>query len=203
MRLLEKIVGASDRVGRLLHTSIRCWRFAAWGRRSRIEHSAKLIAPNLVAVGSNVHICEHAWLNAHDDRQDGLPTLHIGDGSYIGRFVHINAWQRVTIEKNVLIADRVFISDCEHVYADPTVPIAHQGDVFKGAVTLREGCWIGINAVILPGVTVGRNAVVAANSVVHGDVADHTVVAGAPARFIKTTFRSKPHNEIGKKGNEK
>lgn len=198
----ENMVGLADRIGRLFHTVIRRWRFAAWGNKSRIEHSAKLIAPHLVAVGAHVHICEHAWLNARDDRGDGTPTLHIGDGSYIGRFIHINAWQNVTIEKNVLIADRVFISDCEHAYSDPQLPIAHQGDVYRGPVTLREGCWIGINAVILPGVTVGRNAVVAANSVVRSDVADQTVVAGAPARFIKTTMRNVSRNDSGNNRND-
>jgi acetyltransferase-like isoleucine patch superfamily enzyme len=48
-----------------------------------------------------------------------------------------------------------------------------------------DGCWIGVGAVILPGVTVGRNAVVAANSVVNRDVAELTVVGGVPAKFIR------------------
>jgi acetyltransferase-like isoleucine patch superfamily enzyme len=168
-----------------LHTALVRGRFAAWGAGSRIEHSSKLVSPGLVCVGDGVHICEHAWLNAKDERGDGQPTLRIGSGSYIGRFVHINAWQDVTLGRDVLIADRVFISDCGHQFADPGVPIRHQPDIFLGAVHLDEGCWIGTGAVILPGVSIGRNAVVAANAVVTRDVPDHSVVGGVPARIIK------------------
>ena len=163
-------------------------RFAHWGPRSRLEGSVVLDSPFLVSVGAGVYIREHVWLNAKDDRGDGAPTLHIGDGAYIGRFTHINAWRDVKIGNNVLIADRVFISDCEHQYVDKHVPIAHQADPFVGSVDLREGCWIGIGAVILPGVTVGRNAVVAANAVVTRDVPDHAVAAGVPASIIKQSW---------------
>jgi acetyltransferase-like isoleucine patch superfamily enzyme len=173
-----------------LSTALVKWRFASWGRGSRIEHSSKLVEPGLVCVGDGVFICEHAWLNAKDDRGDGKPTLLIGSGSYIGRFVHINAWQDVTLGRDVLIADRVFISDCGHQFTNLSVPIRHQPDPFLGAVHLKDGCWIGTGAVILPGVTVGRNAVVAANAVVTQDVPDHTVVGGVPARIIKQANES-------------
>ena len=169
----------------LVHTTLVRGRFHRWGRRSRIERSSKLLSPQLIVVGNDVHICEHAWLNAKDDRGDAAPTLRIGDGTYIGRFVHINAWRQVTLEARVLIADRVFISDCGHHFAAADVPVADQPDPFIGPVLLKAGCWIGTGAVILPGVTVGRNAVVAANAVVTTDVPDRTVVGGVPARVIK------------------
>ena len=170
---------------RLTYTLLMRGRFARWGARSRLEGSVVLDSPHLVSVGCGVFIREHSWLNAKDDRGDGAPTLQVGDGAYIGRFAHINAWRDVRIGNNVLIADRVFISDCGHQYADKVVPIALQKDPFLGAVNLRDGCWIGIGAVILPGVTVGRNAVVAANAVVSKDVPDHAVAAGVPASIIK------------------
>jgi len=170
---------------RLIYTIVMRGRFAHWGSRSRLEGPVVLDSPFLVSVGTGVFIREHAWLNAKDDRGDGAPTLHIGDGTYIGRFAHINAWRDVKIGKNVLIADRVFISDCEHQHADKHVPVAHQADPFIGAVHLHDGCWIGIGAVVLPGVTVGRNAVVAANAVVTQDVPDHAVAAGVPARIVR------------------
>jgi serine acetyltransferase len=159
--------------------------FAAWGPGSRLGRRAKLVAPRLVHVGGGVVLGEHAWLNAKDDRCDGMPTLRIGDGTYIGRFAQINAWRSVTIGCNVLIADRVFISDADHNYGDTERPIRLQGDSFVGAVTLRDGCWIGIGSVILPGVTIGLNAVVAANSVVTQDVPDFAVFGGVPAKFIR------------------
>jgi acetyltransferase-like isoleucine patch superfamily enzyme len=167
------------------HTLFVRHRFYSWGKKSRIAHSSKLVSPKLIAIGDRVHVCEYAWLNARDDRGDGTPTLHIGEGTYIGRFVQINAWQDVTLEARVLISDRVFISDCGHQFFDIDLPIADQPNPFLGSVCLKSGCWIGSGSVILPGVTVGRNAVVGANAVVTSDVPDHTIVAGVPARVIK------------------
>jgi acetyltransferase-like isoleucine patch superfamily enzyme len=114
-----------------------------------------------------------------------LPSLRIGDGTYIGSFCQINAWESVTIEENVLIGDFVLITDCDHNFDNAEVPIMHQGDKFKGKVHIKSGAWIGRNAVIMPGVTIGHNAVVGANSVVTKDVLDNTVVGGVPARLIK------------------
>ena len=174
----------------LLYTKIIRYQFGRWGAKSRIELHAKLDSPHLVYIANNVYICEHAWLNANDDRGDGAPTLMIAEGVYIGRFVQINAWQKVVIEKNVLIADRVFISDADHRYDVIKTPILLQGAFFKGAVNLKEGCWLGTGCCILPGVTVGKNSVVAANSVVTKDVPDYTVVAGAPGKIIKSLERN-------------
>jgi acetyltransferase-like isoleucine patch superfamily enzyme len=185
LKLLWTLFRGLEKAALLIHTFIARPRFAAWGPRSRLGLGAILESPELIEVGANVGIGRHAWLNAMDDRKDGMPTLRIGDGTYIGRFAHINAWRNVRIGRDVLIADRVFISDCEHAFADTTVPIRLQGDIFRGNVTLMDGCWIGVGAVILPGVTVGRNAVVAANSVVNRDVAELTVVGGVPAKFIR------------------
>jgi acetyltransferase-like isoleucine patch superfamily enzyme len=184
-RRYHRVWRVFQRIIVLVYSTIMRYQFASWGVSSRLEPSAKLICPYLVNVGSRVHICEHSWLNANDEQDNGKPTLTIGDGTYIGRFAHINAWQSVTIEKNVLIADRVFISDCEHNHSDTEVAIIHQGTSFKGSVLLKEGCWLGIGVVILPGVTVGKNAIVAANSVVTKDVPDYAVAAGMPAKVIK------------------
>jgi serine acetyltransferase len=185
MKLLEMSAGLTRRILLLCNTLIARPRFKSWGVSSRIGFRAMLEAPHLVVVGSGVAIGADAWLNAADDRGDGKPTLHIGDGVYIGRMVQINAWRNVVIEKNALIADRVFISDCTHNFSDTQMPIRLQGDSFSGPVRLNEGCWIGIGAVILPGVTVGRNAIVAANAVVTKDVPDYAVVGGVPAKIIR------------------
>lgn len=174
-----------ERTFKILYSFIKSYKFGSWGAKSLIETSSKLINPNLINVGSGVYICEHAWLNAKDDRGDKKPTLIIGDGTSIGRFVHINAWREVVIEKNVLIADRVYISDADHNFKELDIPIIHQGDYFKGSIRLKEGCWIGIGAVILPGVTIGKNAIVGANSVIRKDVPDYAVVSGNPATIIK------------------
>ena len=84
-----------------------------------------------------------------------------------------------------MIADRVFIGDADHSYMDPEAPIRRQGDSFQGAVRLEDGCWIGIGAVILPGVTIGNNAVVGANAVVTKSVPARAIVVGVPAKIIR------------------
>lgn len=185
MRLLHITFEFLEKVFAFSYSWFKSYQFADWGACSRLGRGAKLNGAQLVRVGNEVTIGEQAWLNAKDDRGDGLSTLSIGDGTYIGRLVHINAWQSVTIGCNVLIADRVFISDADHNFADTKIPIRLQGDSFRGAVLLQDGCWIGIGAVILPGVTIGRNAIVAANAVVTKDVPACSVVGGIPAKIIK------------------
>jgi serine acetyltransferase len=159
--------------------------FAHCGQRTRIGRRARLVAPHLMNIGSDVVLGSDAWLNAKDDRGSRQATLEIDDGAYIGRFVQINAWRQVRIGRHVLIGDRVFISDADHNYRAADVPIKLQGDRFVSDVTLMDGCWIGTGAAILPGVSIGRNAVVAANSVVTQDVRERTIVGGIPAREIE------------------
>ena len=186
MSLLRRSLVAFGRALDWCHTLIVRSSFASWGSRSRIKRGARLENPQLIEVGSGVVIWECAWLNAKNDQASNVPTLYIGDGTSIGRLVQINAWRSVRIESNVLIADRVLISDADHNFSDTDVPIKLQGDSFRGAVRLESGCWIGIGAVILPGVTVGRNAIVAANAVVTRDVPAYSIAAGVPARIVKT-----------------
>jgi acetyltransferase-like isoleucine patch superfamily enzyme len=175
-----------------LYTVYATGRFAACGRGSRIMFPATLVGPDLMTLGDQVVIREHAWFVARGSRSSARTPLVIGTGTYIGRFSQINAWRDVVIEEHVLIGDRVLITDADHNYTDPAVPIRLQGDAFKGSVCLRSGCWIGAGAVILPGVTIGRNAVVAANAVVTKDVADFTLVGGIPARVLRTINTSEP-----------
>ena len=169
----------------LAHSAVMSSRFAQWGRGSRLEFPSKLVEPGLVSIGYGVYLSSHAWLNAKDDRGDGRPTLHIGDRTYIGRMVHINAWRDVNIGEDVLIGDRVTILDAGHNFNNLDVPIRLQGDSFLGAVRLLDGCWVGSGAVIMPGVSIGKNAVIGANAVVTKDVPDFTVAAGIPAKTIR------------------
>jgi len=181
-RCLEFYARALDRA----YTLCVSGSFGQWGPGSRLGRGARLMAPELIEVGRRVRIGRFAWLNAKDDRGDGEPTLRIGDGTYIGHFVQINAWRSVVIGERAMVADRVCITDADHDHADDRVPIMDQGDSFRGAVCLEPGCWIGTGAVILPGVTIGRNAVVGANSVVTRDAPAFSVVAGVPACVVSS-----------------
>ncbi|MEW5895440.1 MAG: acyltransferase [Candidatus Omnitrophota bacterium] len=171
---------------KVVYTICQRPKFGAFGGKSRIYPWAVLESPQGISVGNDVTIREGAWLNTKGRRGDGRPALIIGDGTYIGRGIQINAWQDVVIESNVLIGDRVLITDADHCYSDRSKPIIKQGDEFKGRVLLCSGCWIGIGGVIMPGVRIGRNAVVASNSLVISDVPDYTVAGGVPAKIIKS-----------------
>ena len=90
----------------------------------------------------------------------------------------------VTIEDDVLVAANVQLISNNHDLYD------HQILTCK-PVVLKRNCWIGAGATILPGVTVGENAVVGAGSVVTRDVEANTVVVGNPARFVKTLAQAR------------
>ena len=86
----------------------------------------------------------------------------------------------ITIEDHVMIGPRVNITSENHL-----VEVAGRKTMVPKAVVICENAWIGAGATILPGVTVGRNSVVAAGAVVNKDVPPNTVVAGVPARVVK------------------
>ncbi|PSL48941.1 acetyltransferase-like isoleucine patch superfamily enzyme [Chitinophaga niastensis] len=91
----------------------------------------------------------------------------------------------ITIEDDVLIGSGVHIYVTNHNFDNPDIPIYDQGHHLSRPVTLKKGCWIGANAIILPGVTIGENSVVGAGSVVTKSIPDRVVAAGSPAKVIK------------------
>ena len=93
-------------------------------------------------------------------------------------------YKSVIIEDDVVMADRVYISDASHNSQNDQAPIINQGTDFYGNIHIKQGCWIGIGACIMPGVTIGRNAIVGANAVVANDVPDYSKVGGVPAKIL-------------------
>jgi acetyltransferase-like isoleucine patch superfamily enzyme len=102
----------------------------------------------------------------------------------IGRGSHIVAHHSLVIGDDVFTGPYVYITDQNHGYADPDVPIGRQLPI-NAAVQIGSGSWLGAGAVILPGASIGRNVVIAAGSVVRGTVPDHCVVAGVPAKTVR------------------
>jgi len=113
--------------------------------------------------------------------------INYGKHTKIGKNVFINFdctfldLGGITIEDNVLIAAKVNLLSEGH----PLTPENRQSLV-PGPIRIKKNAWIGANATILPGVTIGENAVVAAGAVVSKDVPDNTIVGGIPAKIIKT-----------------
>ena len=145
----------------------------------RIEHKKNIFLDNYVSIAS------YCWLAANPKTsKNGVARLIIREGSCIGDFAHIYATKEICIEKNVLLANYVYISDNIHGYDDIHIPIVSQPIVQKKTVIIGEGSWIGEHACII-GACVGKHCVIGANSVVTHDIPDYCVAVGSPARVIK------------------
>lgn len=115
---------------------------------------------------------------------DHTPVLKIGTRTMIGNHAHIVVTKRVEFGDGVLTADRLFVADNRHTFDDPRTPIRDQGMTQLADVYIGDGSWIGEN-VCVSGASIGRNCVIAANSVVTRDIPDRCIAAGAPARIVK------------------
>ncbi|MFF3751963.1 acyltransferase [Streptomyces sp. NPDC002018] len=141
-----------------------------------------------IELGDHCVIGEHVTLTA--GMMPGLDlgpetVLTLGDGVVLGRGSHVIADTTVTIGADTYCGPYVYITSTNHSYDDPKVPVGKQWPRME-PVEIGPGCWLGTGAVILPGARLGRNVVVAAGAVVRGEVADHAVVAGAPARVVRS-----------------
>ncbi|MCM2577399.1 acyltransferase [Streptomyces meridianus] len=112
------------------------------------------------------------------------PVVRLGNGVVIGRGSHVVASRSVVIGDDVFCGPYVYITSDNHSYDDPEQPIGRQWPR-TAPVEIGPGSWLGAGAVVLPGARLGRNVVVAAGAVVRGEVPDHAVVAGAPARIVR------------------
>ncbi len=174
------VVTAASQAGR---------RFAAFGPRSMLAFPVgSVYGEQWISIGNETMVADHVTICAgmapgHDLGPD--PVLRIGDRCVIGRGSHIVAHHSIDIGSDVFTGPYVYITDQNHQYADPDLPIGRQWPV-NSAVTIGAGCWLGTGTVILPGSRLGRNVVVAAGSVVRGEVPDHCVVAGVPAKVVRS-----------------
>lgn len=113
---------------------------------------------------------------------NGMGEIVIGDNCMIGIGSVLTG--PVVIGNNVIMAQHVGVSGLNHGYKDIAIPIRDQTcDV--ATVYIHDDSWIGTNAVITAGVTIGKHCIVAGGSVVTKDVPDYTMVGGNPARVLK------------------
>ncbi len=121
------------------------------------------------------------------NRDDGQPTLTIGNQVQLNDKCHIGATFNIKIFDNVLIASNVLIIDHDHGqanYASMSLPPIERPTIAL-PVIIEKNVWIGENVVILKGVTIGESSIIAAGSVVISDIPRFSVAAGIPARIIK------------------
>lgn len=109
------------------------------------------------------------------------PRITVGDRCQINQRTSIRS---ARIGSHVMIAPGVVVLDRQHHFDRLDVPMAEQGASPRQMATIEDDVWIGQNAIIMPGLTIGRGAIVAAGAVVTRSVSAHAIVAGVPARVI-------------------
>jgi acetyltransferase-like isoleucine patch superfamily enzyme len=143
-----------------------------------------------IAIGDGSLIAAHVSLSVGMAPGQPLPpgasspVLRIGARCSIGRGTHLVAHRSIIIGDDVMTGPHCYVTDQNHVYADPAVPVGQQWPS-EDAVEIGAGSWLGAGAVVLPGTCLGRNTVVGASAVVRGEYPDHAVLAGIPARVVR------------------
>ena len=148
------------------------------GRGSKIYHSVRMDTPPY----RRFWLGKHSVIESFCCINNAAGDVTIGDYTRIG--IHNTIIGPVCIGNHVNLAQGITITALNHNFEDTSKRIDEQGISTK-PVVVGDDVWIGANAVVLLGVTIGSHCVVAAGAVVTKDVPDHTLVGGVPAKIIK------------------
>ncbi len=167
-------------------------KFGSCGEDLRISGSPFLTHPKYISIGKSFHAGNalklETWPSYNNKGTGKMPEMVIGDNVSFMDNCQISCLDSVKIGDNVLFGDNVFVTDNLHggtTKHELIIPPVERDLFSKGAVLIGNNVWIGRNACIMPGVTVGDGAVIGANSVVTHDVLAYTIVGGVPAKVIK------------------
>jgi acetyltransferase-like isoleucine patch superfamily enzyme len=164
--------------------------FASIGRNVSFHYTSKVYRPRAsrIKIGNSVSLREYAWLGVATEDPTGDPAIVLDDNCHIGFGSIVSAKNEIHLEENVLVGQMVLILDHNHAYEDITVPIINQGITEGGRIRIGQGTWIGHGACIIcprGELKIGRNCVIAANSMVMRSIPDYSVVSGNPATIIR------------------
>jgi acetyltransferase-like isoleucine patch superfamily enzyme len=157
--------------------------WASYGAGTVVVPPARIETPECIALGSGVILHEHAWLCVQRRPNLPPPSLRIGDRSSLNRFLKIVCLGSVEIGADVLLGDRVYISDVEFLPwsgDNHTHPLTDPEPVVIG-----DRVHVGIGVVVKPGVTIGADAFLGAGAVIREDVPPGGLVVGDPARVVR------------------
>lgn len=200
-RLLNKI-SEVDKL-QLFLRGVMFFRGLMWKLYVRAVMKAPHIGKSFYAIGWPKLTHRNGRLIIGDDCFLGTGTLKVTKGAIlrIGNRVLINngfvitSNEHVEIGADTLIGEYVSIRDADHAFSSLEHPIASQGSI-TAPVRIGEDVWIGRGTVILKGITIGRGVIVGANSVVTRDVAPYDIVAGSPAKILRSRL-SDSEDEYG------
>lgn len=167
-----------------------CKEFRSVGRNPLIMRRIKVFGGKAIAIGDNFYCYGDQRFETYSEHNGKRfsPRLVIGHNVSINPGCHLACIERLELHDGVLLASRVFVTD--HFHGDTSVeslaiPPQKRLLTTKGPVIIGQNAWLGEGVVVMPGVTIGRNAIIGANSVVTKNIPDNAVAAGVPARVIK------------------
>lgn len=152
-------------VWRVLGATTPRWALQGWRRNLLRLFGAK------IGAGASVHGAARIWMPKN---------VTIGEHSWVGDHANLYSVGEIRIGAHAVVSEGAFLCTAEHDITSPKFELR------IGPITIGDNAWIGARSTILPGRTIGEGAVVAAGAVVTRDVEPWTVVAGNPARVIKT-----------------
>lgn len=165
--------------------------FKKVGNNVFIAYPLSLHGGKYVTIGDNFSCDQRlrldAWDNFLGDKFN--PEIIIGNNVSIQKDCHIGAINKIVIGNNVLLASKVYISDHSHGEISSkalSIPPAKRKLFSKGPVIIEDNVWLGEGVVVLPNVTIGENTIVGANSVVTKTFPKNSIIAGNPAKLIRT-----------------
>lgn len=163
------------------------------GYHTRINYPCSLSGggQKQISIGKNTFIQGHCILGCWEKygEQTYTPSITIGDHCNIGEYNHLTACNKIKIGNGLLTGRYVYIGDNAHgslSWEEAPIPPADRQLCSKGEIAIGNNVWIGDKVTILGGVTIGDNVIIGANSVVIHDVPSHCVVAGMPAKVVKS-----------------
>lgn len=163
--------------GRNVHTGV----FIHW-----IQGQGRLVVGDDVTIDGK---CSFIFAVRYSEQ----PSLLIGDHVRIGHNSSFTVGREIRINNHVMIAENVQMFDSPGHPTDPNLRLAGSPALPEDVkpICIEENVWIGSNAIIYPGITIGENSVVASGAIVMSNVAPNVVVAGSPARIIAQLHRAK------------
>lgn len=198
---MNRLLASMLRLARAAHLRLRLLRVARAGRGVHLDPGVLLSYPHRIHLGHGARIARQVALRANSGLEPGIAIgdrcnvqdgavlnasegfIHVGDRSWVGPFCVIYGNGGIRIGRDVMIAAHSCITSVGHRHDALHVPMMSQG-IETGPVTIEDDVWIGMNCTVLPGVTIGRGAIVAAGAVVRTSVAPYTIVGGVPARVL-------------------
>lgn len=152
------------------------------GADTRLSHML-VTWPHRVSLGKRVSLEHGIYFNAAGAHAPGI-AISLGDGTFVGSGCEFNAIQGISIGANCLIASGCRFID--HNHGIQFGQLMKLQEEISAPIQIGSDVWIGANCIVLKGVSIGDGAIVAAGSVVTKSVDPYAIVAGVPAKFIKS-----------------